>query len=116
VHYLKDGGRSTACGAPFDRRDPTTASWRQVNCSRCLSAGFVEVRVGEWRVSAPEGKAESVLLVLEGVAALIARGRSARELRPTVRSLLVQHLESRLPDDPATAGLRLRRFRARPAG
>jgi hypothetical protein len=113
VHHLKTG-RAITCGVPVDRRDPTSASWRDVNCSACLEIGFVEVRVGEWRVSAPEAKAESVLLVLEGVAALIARGKPARELRPAVRRLLVQHLEARLPDDPATARLRLRRFRARP--
>jgi hypothetical protein len=40
-----------ACGRPDDRRDPEVSTWRDVNCRRCLEAGFVEVVGGAWKVT-----------------------------------------------------------------
>ena len=113
VHHAETSGRIT-CGVPLDRRDPRSTFWRDVTCRRCIETGFAEVRVGRWIVHAPEDKAESVRLVLEGAEALMARGRSARELRFPMRRLLIHHLEARTPDDPLVHGLNIRRFRARP--
>lgn len=112
VHYRSYG--RTACGRPDDRRDPETSSWDAVNCRACLTAGFVEVVVGEWHIFAPETNAERVLLVLEAVAALVKRGREPRTIRWVLRSLLTQNLEARLPDDERLRGVPIRRFRARP--
>lgn len=117
VHY-KASGR-TACGRPDDRRDPEVStrdvpSWKEVNCRACLTAGFVEVAVDHWRIYAPEHNAERVLLVLEAAAALVKSGREPRTMRWTMRALLVQNLDARLPDDETMKGLGIRRFRARP--
>jgi hypothetical protein len=112
IHYRAYG--RTACGRPDDRRDPEVSSWFAVNCRACLTAGFVEVVVGDWRIYAPEQNAERVLLVLEAVAALVKRGREPHTIRWILRSLLTQNLEARLPDDPALRGIPIRRFRARP--
>jgi hypothetical protein len=91
------------------------SSWTSVNCRGCLSAGFVEVVVGEWKIFAPEQNAERVLLVLEAVAALVKRGRAPHTIRWILRSLLTQNLEARLPDDERLRGVPIRRFRARAA-
>ena len=112
VHHRAFG--RTACGRPDDRRDPEVSTWRDVNCRRCLEAGFVEVVVGTWKVYAPEANGERVLLLLEAVAALVKAGREPRTMRWIVRSLLVQNLEARLPDDEGLRGIPIRRFRARP--
>jgi hypothetical protein len=62
VHHRAFG--RTACERPDDRRDPKVSTWRDVNCRRCLEAGFVEVVVGTWKVYAPEANGERVLLLL----------------------------------------------------
>lgn len=112
VHFRSDG--RVACGRPRDSRDPSTETWREVTCAPCLKAGLVEVTFDKWTVFAPEQTAESVLLVLEAIGALIARGRQPREVRPVLRRLLTVHLQARLPDDPLLQGLALRRYRATP--
>jgi hypothetical protein len=113
IHHLDDPRRLT-CGVPVDRRDPTSTSWRDVSCPRCLEMGYVEVRLGRWTVHTPEDAAESALLVLEGAASLIEHGRSARELRYPMRRLLGRFLQARLPGDPDLRGLKIRLFHARP--
>lgn len=113
VHHSSNGKRPL-CGGSNDARDPRTSSWREVTCPHCLREGFVEIAVGTWRVFAPEQTAESVQLVLQGVAALVSRGRSPVELRPSVRRLLTVELAARLPGDPALQGLAIRRYCASP--
>jgi uncharacterized cupin superfamily protein len=108
VHFKAH--KSTVCGRPDDRRDPVVSSWRDVTCDACLTASFVEVVVGRWRVFAPERTAAEVTLVLEGVAALVERGRSPVELRPTVRLLPTTSLEARLPGDADMRDIRVRRY------
>ena len=103
-----------ACGVDADRRDPASDSWTTVTCRSCLGSGFVEVGLNRWIVYAPEEAAESVLLVLEGAAALIAHGRPARDLRHPMRRILAHYLEARFAGDAGLKGLKLRRFRARP--
>jgi hypothetical protein len=112
VHHRAYG--RTACGRPDDRRDPEVSAWKDVNCRACLTAGFVEVVVDDWRIYAPEHNAERVQLVLEAVAALVRAGRPPRTMRWILRALLTQNLEARLPDDENLRGLPLRRFRGRP--
>jgi hypothetical protein len=51
-------------------------------------------------VFAPESSAAATLLVLQGLQALIAQGRSAAELRLAARNLLQVHLHVRFPGDP----------------
>ena len=113
VHYTSNG-RRPLCGGSHDARDPRTAAWREVSCRHCLREGFVEIAVGTWKVFAPEETAESVQLVLHGVAALVARGRSPVELRPSVRHLLTVRLDARLPGDSTLQGLAIRRYCASP--
>ncbi len=103
VHYGSGRGRR-ACSTPDDRRDPIVDSWRFVTCRACIATSYREVSLGAWRVYAPAATAEATLLVLEGLRALIAQGRTASELRNAARNLLQVHLHVRFPGDPHLDG------------
>ena len=99
VRYGAGRGRRD-CSTPDDRREPIVDSWRLVTCPACLSTSYWEISLGAWRVYAPESTAAATLLVLQGLQALLERGRTPSELRTAARNLLQVHLHVRFPGDP----------------